>query len=179
MTANAGTDVRALLVAAGCRLAELVPRPELTAEAVAQAAGVAEREFRAAFGDEQAFLVELHRHFLGQLLDRVIPALASRPAGLGLDAGVQAFLNVCLEHKGLRALLLASETDRQIGEAALARRRGFLQMLKLEFEARGWPHAAEAARLYRAMVEEAARAELDAGQALPKLRLTLTHFIRD
>jgi AcrR family transcriptional regulator len=171
-------DSKMQLLTAGARLAERAAA-SFSMGAVCAEAGVPESAFAVAFGDEEKFLVELHGRFLSQLLDRVIAVMQAREPGLErLQSGVDAFLDVCLEHRGLRQLLLNREVEPALLEVGLGRRRGFMQMLALEFDAIGWLHSAEAARLYRIMIEEASKAELEAGRALPEIRQTLFYFVR-
>jgi hypothetical protein len=170
---------RLALLEAGCRLAERGVLEQPVPAVIASEAGLPEGFYHACFRDGREYLQALHRYFLREILRQVIAALAGLPPGVQrLQTGIRSFLDGCLQLQGLRSLLLRLESSPEVFEEARRRRRGFLEMLRLEFKAAGWAHPEETARLYRVMVEEVALAELEARQELPVMRYILWQFLR-
>jgi AcrR family transcriptional regulator len=172
-------EARGALFDAGKRLAERGALDSIDAGLIAREAGFPAGVFHACFRDENDYLLALHRHFLGGILRQVIATLAGQPPGGDrIQRAVQAFLDACVSQHSMRDLILRTEAVPQVRDAARIRRRGFMEMLRLEFKAAGWAHPAESARLFRVMVEEAAQAELEAGRELPVVRHILWQFLR-
>lgn len=181
MSAKPPTDDRATrttLFEAGHRLADHALN-ELTPAIIASEAGLSEAAFNACFGSMQEYFFALHQYFLSMILKQVITSLSGLPPGAErLQAGIKAFLDGCLQHHGLRLLMLQMDTNPELLDVARKRRRAFLEMLRLEFKAAGSLHSEEAARLFRVMVEETALAELEAWTEMPQLRHILWKFLR-
>lgn len=181
MSAKPPTDdreTRRALFEAGHRLADRALE-ELTPAIIAGEAGLQEGSFNACFPNMQEYFFALHQYFLSMILKQVITSLSGLPPGAErLQAGIKSFLDGCLQHHGLRLLLLQMDDNPQLVDVAHKRRKAFMEMLRLEFKSAGSLHSEAAARLFRVMVEETALAELEAWTEVPQMRHILWKFLR-
>jgi AcrR family transcriptional regulator len=169
---------REQLVAAGLRMAERRGLTGMSINAVVDAAGVAKGTFFHHFGDRSGFLVAIHREFHDRLFADVLPAIVDRPRGAQrLLAGANAYLDECLRHRGIRALLLEARAEPAIAEAIAERNRLVVELVEPDFAALGWNHPADGAALWNGLVVEAALLELARGAAQPTVRGALAQFL--
>jgi TetR/AcrR family transcriptional repressor of nem operon len=166
------------LLRAGAELAEQGGLLHMTVDDIVARAGVAKGTFYIHFHDRTAFLVALHRRFHEQVLHSVLAAVAViAPGGERLQQGAIAYLDQCLQQRAVKALLLEARSEPAIGSEVLARNAEFAQLASADFAALGWPESQASARLYVAMVAEAALMELEAGAAQAPTRTALWQFL--
>src|SRR5262249_48371898 len=94
-----------------------------------------------------------------------------------LLAAAHTYLDGCLRHRGVRALLLEARAEPAIAEAIAARNRHATQLITPDFAAIGWEHPADGAALWNGLVVEAALLELAAGRRRPTIRHALAQFL--
>ena len=126
------------LVDAGLRLAEQTGLGGMSINLIVENAGVAKGTFFHHFPDRAAFLVELHREFH----DRLFAVITEKVAGLApgrerLLAAADAYLDGCLRHRGVRALLLEARAEPLIADAIAARNKHATQLITPDFAAMG------------------------------------------
>jgi len=166
------------LVDTGLRLAEQTGLAGMSVNLIVDKAGVAKGTFFHHFADRGAFLVALHTEFHDRLFAEITEEVAGMPPGRGrLLAVAGAYLDGCLRHRGIRALLLEARAEPLIAGAIAARNKLATQLITPDFTAIGWAHPAEAAALWNGLVVEAALLELAAGQRCPPIRAALAQFL--
>lgn len=166
------------LVEAGLRLAEDTGLAGMSVNLIVGKAGVAKGTFFHHFTDRAAFLVAVHREFHDQLFAKITEAVAHMPPGRDrLLAAVGAYLDGCLRHRGIRALLLEARAEPLIAGAIAERNSQATHLITPDFAAMGWEHPAEGAALWNGLVVEAALLELAAGQRQPAIRNALAQFL--
>lgn len=169
---------REKLLAAGEQLAAERSLGELRIEAITARTGVAKGTFYVHFRTRADYLVALHRRFHDRLAAGIDSALARQPPGRArLLAGSFAYLDGCLAEAALKALLLGARVEPDIQQEVAKQNARFSRLAAQDLAALQVPAAAEAARLWVAMVAEAALAEGEAGATLPALRTTLAAFL--
>ena len=167
-----------VLLDAGVAVAEREGLAGLSVNRVVADAGVAKGTFYVHFSDREAFIDALHARFH----DRVAAAVAAASAGTepGTDRlirGVEAYLDVCLEDRAIKALALEARSDPALTASMSARHERAAAAAIPSFRAIGWPDAKAAAQLLAAMTSEIAILELDAGRRLPGARRALRRFL--
>ena len=169
---------RELLVDAGLRMAERTGLTGLSVNAIVEAAGVAKGTFFHHFGDRATFLVAIHEEFHDRLFAKITPATADLAPGRDrLLAAAEGYLDGCLAHRGVRALLLEARAEPAIGDAIAERNRQVVRATTPDFAALGWANPAEGAALWTGLVVEAALLELTGGRRSPKVREALARFL--
>ena len=167
-----------LLLDAGVAIAERDGLAGLSVNRVVAQAGVAKGTFYVHFADREAFVDALHARFH----DRVQAAVARATAGTAPGAerlirGVEAYLDVCLMDRAVKALALEARTDTALTASMEARHERFAASAIPSFKAIGWPDARVASQLLAAMTSEVAIRELEAGRRLPGARRALRRFL--
>jgi len=176
--AERAAQTREQLVEAGLRLAENTSLSAMSVNLLVEEAGVAKGTFFHHFGDRGAFLLALHREFHDRLFAQTLEAVAGLSPGrerLLVIAG--AYLDFCLRHRGVRALLLEARAEPAVTTAIAERNVLAAQLLSPDFRALGWPDPVSGAALWNGMVVEAALLELAAGGRRDGLREALGHFL--
>jgi AcrR family transcriptional regulator len=169
---------RAQLVDAGLRLAERTGLPGLSVNAIVAEAGVAKGTFFHHFGDRSGYLVAIHREFHDRLFAEVTEAIGHLPPGRDrLLAAAEAYLDICLRHRGVRALLLEARAEPAVADAIAERNRQAVGLTRTDFAALDWTHPAEGAALWNGLVVEAALLELTAGRRRPTIREAMARFL--
>jgi TetR/AcrR family transcriptional repressor of nem operon len=169
---------RGALLEAGLALAESRGLPAMSVDEVVRTAGVSKGTFYVHFVDRATFLTALHVRFYQRLSAAVTAAIEGRPPGPErLWRGTAAYLDCCLESRGVKAMLLGARTEPAIAEEIRRNVARFATLAAEDFAAAGTADSAQAsARLYVAMVSEAAIIELEAGGADPAVRASLARF---
>jgi AcrR family transcriptional regulator len=166
------------LVDAGLGLAEHTGLAGMSINLIVEKAGVAKGTFFHHFTGRAAFLVALHREFHDRLFGEITDAVAHLPPGRErVQAAAGVYLDACLRHRGIRALLLEARAEPLIAEAIAARNKQATQVITPDFAVMGWRHPAEGAALWNGLVVEAALLELAAGVRSPAIREALAQFL--
>jgi AcrR family transcriptional regulator len=175
-----GQRTREALLDAGVAVAEEHGLAGLSVNRVVAAAGVAKGTFYVHFEDRDEFVDALHARFHGRVEEAVAAATAAVPPGAErLRRGIEAYLDVCLADRAVKALALEARSDPSLSERMAKRHERFAATAVPSFKAMGWPDAAAAAQLLAAMTAEIAIRELDAGRRLPAARRALRRFLGD
>jgi len=150
----------------------------LSVNRVVAEAGVAKGTFYVHFVDREAFVDALHARFHARVQEAVASATADIPPGAGrIVAGVEAYLDVCLADRAIKALALEARTDAALTASMSARHESFAASAIPSFKAMSWPDARAAAQLLAAMTSEIAIRELEAGRRVPGARRSLKRFL--
>ncbi len=166
------------LLDAGVAVAESHGLAGLSVNRVVAAAGVAKGTFYVHFTDRGAFVDTLHARFHTRVEEAVAAAVAGLPPGPDrIVRGAEAYLDVCLEDRAVKALALEARSDPDLAAPMADRHERFAASAVPSFRAMGWPDAKAAAQLLAAMTAEIAIRELDAGRRLPAARRSLRRFL--
>ncbi len=169
---------RELLLDAGVTVAEEQGLAGLSVNRVVAQAGVAKGTFYVHFPDRDAFIDALHERFHDRVRDAAAAATDGVPPGAErIMCGVEAYLDVCLDDRAVKALALEARSDPSLMASMAARHDRFAEASVRSFKAMGWPDANAAAQLLAAMTAEIAIRELDAGRRLPGARRALRRFV--
>jgi TetR/AcrR family transcriptional regulator, transcriptional repressor for nem operon len=168
-----------LLLDAGVAVAEREGLAGLSVNRVVARAGVAKGTFYVHFADREAFVDALHARFHDRVQRAVAEAMAgTSPGAERIVRGVEAYLDVCLADRAIKALALEARTDAALTASMSARHERFAATAVPSFKAMGWPDARAAAQLLAAMTSEIAIRELEAGRRLPGARRALRRFLQ-
>ena len=169
---------RDALLDAGTEIAEELGLTGLSVNRVVARAGVAKGTFYVHFVSREAFVDALHERFHRRVLEAVEAATAGVPAGAEhICRGAEAYLDVCLADRAVKALALESRSDPSLSESMSKRHDRFAASAIPSFRAMGLPDAPAAAQLVAAMTAEIAIRELEAGRRLPASRRSLRRFV--
>jgi TetR/AcrR family transcriptional regulator, transcriptional repressor for nem operon len=166
------------LVDAGLRLAEETGLAGMSVNLIVEKAGVAKGTFFHHFADRAGFLLALHTDFHDRLFAEITEAVAGMPPGRDrLLTAAGAYLDGCLRHRGIRALLLEARAEPLIAHAIANRNSQASQFVTPDFTALGWADPADGAALWNGLVVEAALLELAAGRRRDPIRTALAQFL--
>lgn len=166
------------LLDAGVAVAERHGLAGLSVNRVVAEAGVAKGTFYVHFADRDAFVDALHARFHDAVDAAVAQAIDGVPPGAErLVEGSEAYLDVCLRDRAVKALALEARSDPALSSMMATRHDRFAAIAAPSFKAMGWPDAAAASQLLSAMVSEIAVRELDAGRRLPAQRRALRRYL--
>jgi TetR/AcrR family transcriptional regulator, transcriptional repressor for nem operon len=175
---DSAARTRAALIDSGLRLAERVGLAGVSVNVLVDELGVAKGTFFHHFGSRANFLLALHREFHERLRAEIMATVADQRPGLArLVAASTAYLDACLRDRGVKALLLEARAEPLVADEVNTRHADNAALVKPDFQAMGWPHPADAARLWVGLVAEAALLELHAGRRQPALRAALRQFL--
>jgi AcrR family transcriptional regulator len=175
----AAAATRTKLIEAGLRLAERTGLTGLSVNLLVDEAGVSKGSFFHHFGDRASYLLALHREFHDRIAEHIDEALIDLPPGRErLMTGARVYLDICLQQRGIRALLLEARAEPAVAQEIGRRNADFARKFKPDFDALGRQHPLESAQLLAAMTAEAALIELGTGSALEQVRTALAEFIR-
>ena len=90
---------------------------------------------------------------------------------------MEAYLDVCLSDRAIKALALEARADAALTASMSARHERFAASAIGSLKAMGWPDATAAAQLLAAMTAEIAIRELEARRRLPAQRRSLRRFL--
>ena len=175
----AAAETRQRLIDAGLRLAEQTGLMGLSVNLLVEEAGVSKGSFFHHFGNRASYVVALHRDFHDRLFAQIRQAVADlEPGADRLDTAARTYLDTCLEHRGVRALLLEARADPQIASEIATRNAASAAEVVADFTALGWPDPEQTARLWVGLVAEAALLEYVASRRDHKLRRALAQLTR-
>jgi TetR/AcrR family transcriptional regulator, transcriptional repressor for nem operon len=166
------------LLDAGVEVAEREGLAGLSVNRVVAAAGVAKGTFYVHFPDRESFVDALHARFHERVREAVERATAGTdPGAERLLRGIEAYLDVCLEDRAIKALALEARTDAALTEAMSTRHERLAAASVSSLKAMGWPDPKAASLLLSAMTSETSILELEAGRRLPGARRALRRFL--
>jgi TetR/AcrR family transcriptional repressor of nem operon len=175
---SSAAQTRRALLEAGLAVAERHGLAGLSVNRVVAEAGVAKGTFYVHFPDRAAFVDALHEGFHGRVREAVAAATDQVPPGAErIVAAAEAYLDVCLSDRTVKALALEARSDPDLAAPMLERHDRFAATAVPSLEAMGWPDASSAAQLVAAMTAEIAVRELEAGRRLPPARRSLRRFL--
>jgi AcrR family transcriptional regulator len=171
-------QTREALLDAGAALAEEHGLAGVSVNMVVARAGVAKGTFYVHFKDRAAFVDAMHARFHARVEDALTRAVAGLPPGAErLYRGFEAYLDVSLANRGVKALSLEARSDPAVQGSMEARRERLAAAGVADIEAMGWDDAEAAAQLLAAMTREISALEFDAGRQLPAPRRALKRFL--
>lgn len=177
-TTPAGQRTREALLDAGTVIAGRHGLAGLSVNRVVAEAGVAKGTFYVHFADREAFVDALHERFHAHVREAVDAAAGDTPAGPErLVRGAEAYLDVCLADRAVKALALEARSEGALSDAMSDRVDRLTKTATASFKAMGWPDPAASAQLFGAMTSEIAVREFDAGRRLPASRRALRRFL--
>ncbi len=169
---------REALLDAGVAVAEREGLAGLSVNRVVERAGVAKGTFYVHFADHEAFVDALHERFHDSVQAAGAEAIEGIPVGAErIWRMAEAYLDVCLANRAIKALALEARTTGALTPAMAARHDRASASAVPSFRAMAWPDARAAAQLFSAMTSELAIRELDAGRRLPAARRALRRFL--
>ena len=171
-------QTRQALLDAGAALAEEHGLAGVSVNMVVARAGVAKGTFYVHFKDRAAFVDAMHERFhtrVGAVIDEAIAGLP--PGAERLYRGSEAYLDVSLANRGVKALSLEARSDPAVQGSMEARRQRLATAGVPDLEAMGWDDAEAAAQLLGAMTREISVLEFNAGHRLPAQRRALRRFL--
>lgn len=175
-----GRRTREALLQAGETVAERDGLAGLSVAAVAAQAGVAKGTFYLYFEDRQTFIDALHQRFHAQLSEAVSLAVAAFPPGRELLlAATEAYLDVCLRNRAVKALLFEARAQGAMTSAMEAREALFARLAEPSMRALEMTPARICARLLAALSAEAALIELEAGHRVAGARRAIRRMLAD
>jgi AcrR family transcriptional regulator len=171
-------QTRASLLDAGAALAEGHGLAGVSVNMVVAQAGVAKGTFYVHFKDRASFVDAMHARFHERVQAAAEQAIAGlAPGGERLFRAVEAYLDVSLENRGVKALSLETRSDPTGKDSISARRERLAEASVPDLTAMGWKDSESAAQLLAAMTREVSALEFDAGHPLPASRRALRHFL--
>lgn len=169
---------RLLLLDTGLALADHKSLAAISVDDVVRGAHVAKGTFYVHFGDRTAFLVALHARFHEHLRDAIRSSSKSSEPGLPrLRRSTIAYLDTCLDSRGVKAMLASARGEPAIAEEVARSNDRFARAAVADLRVMGRDYPLETARLFVAMTAEIALLELERGGPDPKLRRALWHLV--
>jgi TetR/AcrR family transcriptional repressor of nem operon len=171
-------QTREALLDAGAALAEEHGLAGVSVNMVVARAGVAKGTFYVHFKDRSAFVDDMHARFHARVQVAVDQAVAGLPPGARrLSRAAEAYLDVSLANRGVKALSLEARSDPAVQGSMAVRRERLAAAGVADLKAMGWDDAEAAAQLLAAMTREISVLEFDAGRRLPAPRRALARFL--
>src|ERR1700728_1719145 len=144
---SAALQTREALLGAGAALAEEHGLAGVSVNMVVARAGVAKGTFYVHFKDRAAFVDAMHARFHARVEAVVGEAVAGlAPGAERLFRGSEAYLDVSLANRGVKALSLETRSDPAVQGSMEARRQRLATAGAPDLEALGWGGAHAAAR---------------------------------
>lgn len=166
-----GRRTREGLLEAGERVAERAGLSGLNVAAVVAEADVAKGTFYVYFSGRDDFVDALHQRFyarVGAAVEAAVQGL--EPGHELLAAAIDAYLDVCLANRAVKALVLETRAQGELTTTIAEREDLFVTLARPSLEAMGLKPATAAARLFVALTAEAALIEMEAGHRVPGAR---------
>lgn len=177
-TTDSGHRTREGLLDAGVAVAEEHGLAGLSVNRVVATAGVAKGTFYVHFADREAFVDALHERFHERVREAVEAATDGvQPGAERICRGAEAYLDVCLADRAVKALALEARSDPALSDSMSKRHERFAATAVPSFKVMGWPDTVAAAQLVAAMTAEIAIREFEAGRRLPSARRSLRRFL--
>ncbi|WP_335981182.1 MULTISPECIES: TetR/AcrR family transcriptional regulator [Streptomycetaceae] len=171
-------QTREALLDAGVALAEQHGLGGLSVNMVVARAGVAKGTFYVHFKDRATFVDAMHKRFHARVQEAVDEAIAGlAPGAERIFRSTEAYLDVSLANRGVKALALEARSDPTVQGSMAARRERLAAAGVVDLEVMGWEDAEAAAQLIAAMTREISVLEFDAGRPLPASRRVLRRFL--
>ncbi|MBS2553834.1 TetR/AcrR family transcriptional regulator [Catenulispora sp. NL8] len=169
-----GRGTKEGLLKAGEAVAERDGLAGLSVAAVTARAGVAKGTFYLYFPDRDAFVDALHQRFYEQVSDAVGAAAAGLAPGRDLlVAAIEAYLDVCLANRAVKALIFETRAHGSLTGAMQERVTLLANLAEPSVKALGLTPTKISSRLILALTSEAALIELEAGRKVPAARRTI------
>ena len=169
---------RTALLDAGQELADDTGIAKLSVNRLVAAAGSSKGAFFHHFPTRQDYLLALHRRVHDRLLEEIVAAAGDLPPGRErLLAGAEAYLDAFLRDRGVRGLLLDARAEPLILAEVSRRNEQTARLIEPDLGALGWKQPAASARLWIALVAEAAVVEFGRGGADADTRAALREFL--
>lgn len=171
-------QTREALLDAGTALAEQHGLAGVSVNMVVARAGVAKGTFYVHFKDRATFVDAMHERFHSRVQSAVDEAVAGlAPGAVRIFRSTQAYLDVSLANRGVKALALEARSDPTMQGSMAARRERLAAAGVADLRAMGWDDAEAAAQLLAAMTREISVLEFDAGRPLTASRRVLGRFL--
>lgn len=171
-------QTRRALLDGGAELAEEHGLAGVSVNMVVARAGVAKGTFYVHFKDRVAFIDAMHERFHARVQEAVNEAVAGlSPGAQRLYRATEAYLDVSLANRGVKALALEARSDPTMRESMRERRERLAATGVADLKAMGWDDAEAAAQLLAAVTREISVLEFDAGHRLPASRRALKRFL--
>jgi TetR/AcrR family transcriptional regulator, transcriptional repressor for nem operon len=169
---------REALLDAGAVLAEEHGLAGVSVNMVVARAGVAKGTFYVHFRDRAAFVDAMHERFHAGVQDAIATAIAGlAPGAERIYRSAEAYLDVSLANRGVKALSLEARSDPTMQGSMAARRERLQDANIADLTAMGWDDTEATAQLIAAMTREVSVLEFDAGSPLPASRRALRRFL--
>lgn len=176
--ADADHATRRALLDAGVLVAERDGWAAVSINSVVTAAGVAKGTFYVHFATRQAFAAALIRRFFEATMTAVLAAIEGRPAGRErLLRGSIVYLDECLSQRGAKVMLTSARGDPEVAEDSRLINEAAASLIARDLTAMGWKSPQLAARLFLAMLVEAALIEMQLGRRAPSVRTALHAYL--
>jgi AcrR family transcriptional regulator len=171
-------QTREALLDAGAALAEQHGLAGVSVNMVVARAGVAKGTFYVHFKDRAAFVDAMHERFHARVQVAVDEAVAGLPPGAErIFRSTEAYLDVSLANRGVKALALEARSDPTVQGSMAARRERLAAAGVADLKVMGWDDAEAAAQLLAAMTREISVLEFDAGCQLAASRRVLKRLL--
>jgi len=165
---------RTALLDAGAALADGDGLRALSVNAIVAQAGMAKGSFYQHFPSRKDYVIALHRRYHDHITEQVLAAVGHLPHGADrLHAGVDAFLDACLETKGTKAFLAQARTETDLLDEVQSRNALVGAELAADMVALGVEQPEAKAHLVVAMVADISLQELYDNEPRRDLRAAL------
>ncbi len=150
----------------------------MSVAAVARQAGVAKGTFYIYFKDRDSFIDGMHQRFYAHVSEAVALAVGDLAPGreLLIDA-IDAYLDVCLAHGAVKALVFETRAQGNLTTTMQEREALFARLAEPSIRAMGLRPARVAARLVVALTSEAALIEMEAARRVPGARSAIRELL--
>jgi TetR/AcrR family transcriptional regulator, transcriptional repressor for nem operon len=166
-----GRRSREALLRAGGLIAERQGLAGLSVAAVAREARLAKASFYVYFPDRESFIDALHQRFYTNVNEAIASAVLDLPPGREqLLAAIEAYLDVCLENRAVKALVFETRAQSSLTTTMEEREALFVQLAEPSTRAMGLKPARVFARLVVALTSEAALIEMESARKVPGAR---------
>ncbi|REF00826.1 TetR/AcrR family transcriptional regulator [Thermomonospora umbrina] len=152
---------REALLRAGLHVAQERGLTGMSVNAVVEAAGMSKGNFYQHFTDRRDFLRSIHRLYHDEMEERLIAVVGHLPPGRErLIQGIIAHLDLCLETRATRALLVQARTDADLFDEMRSRNDHIATLVVDDLAAVGWDPPEPVARMMVTMVGDVSLEEL-------------------
>jgi AcrR family transcriptional regulator len=169
---------REALLDAGLRVAQERGLTGMSVNAVVEAAGMSKGNFYQHFTDRRDFLRALHRVYHDEIEQRLLGAVGDLAPGRDrLIRGITVHLDLCLETRATRAMLVQARTDADLFDEMRARNDHIAALVVDDLAAAGWDRPEAVARMMVTMVGDVSLEELFDGHPRDDLRDALLRLV--